>query len=581
MEQCSLLSNDSKKVVKTYQSTNFKRPKIQIEKHSTRQQSLSAGAESPSLNSDFSEEKDEKCIKHNSELLLFCLNDHVKICEKCIIYGSHKSHSFLELQIIEKKKNNYENFGEKMKEKVCSIKKLAATELFDRKIEFEHEKIVLEIELFIKNEIDKINTLKEKTLENLNTLTTNLSSLGKLRAEEFNKTVSHFNKSITDTFSFPDVSSYLKERDRLKTKQELNKLLSNIFEDISKLSLSLDEEMIQSYEKFKNDLEKQKTFYVPPTQNISKYNLEDKLLLLKNLELRFEKRNLQNNIKVDLEDNKEEDDLLLDSPCVNDQRYENVHDFSNIPSGISHKQLPLIKKLSSTIFLENNSSKQINSPISQKTQFISDIYKRTEKSLCESVVIPPSPNISPLNIKRSLFLSPIKKQVSKSPNIKLPNKKDRLNKILTLRAEKLINQASNLEHQKLTKILAMIAKTSVELSLNNTQLQDIDMAYIVSKSKPNSKLIELSVSTNELTTDGLSIILFWISKKKELNSIGTLNLQRNKIDETGVEILSLFLKDFPNSLHDIDLRNNMNVTEELLSCCKKIKINYGTAIILR
>ena len=41
------------------------------------------------------------CGDHNLVKNQFCLDDHVKVCLKCLLYGLHKSHKSLDLDIPE------------------------------------------------------------------------------------------------------------------------------------------------------------------------------------------------------------------------------------------------------------------------------------------------------------------------------------------------------------------------------------------------------------------------------------------------------------------------------------------------
>ena len=43
------------------------------------------------------------CPLHHQEMLSFCLQDKVIVCHKCLLYGDHKFHESLDLEISENK----------------------------------------------------------------------------------------------------------------------------------------------------------------------------------------------------------------------------------------------------------------------------------------------------------------------------------------------------------------------------------------------------------------------------------------------------------------------------------------------
>merc|ERR1719474_139062 len=95
--------------------------------------------------------KDDFCEEHQLKKTQFCKDDQVLVCLKCLIYGKHKSHSALDLD-IEDQRDEYEKIMAQESQK-------------------KHEKIVEQIKVVWSSKTDRLKSrfeqLEEKVTEAL------------------------------------------------------------------------------------------------------------------------------------------------------------------------------------------------------------------------------------------------------------------------------------------------------------------------------------------------------------------------------------------------------------------------------
>lgn len=194
----------------------------------------------------------------------------------------------------------------------------------------------------------------------------------------------------------------------------------------------------------------------------------------------------------------------------------------------------------------------------------------------------PLPPVSPLpsipqQLKHS-YVQDIVRFDSKNESVNT-NYKQSPDDIMTVRAIKICEAKTVVANAKVTSALQKGSKLSYQLNLSNCGIKDVDLVNIFSP--PNKKTFqnktEINVSSNQITNDGLSIIL---SRMSEMDlKIGVINASKNDIDERCLPLILKFVKNHKNDLTDIDLTKNRIDQTNTLDLVQEIRV-CGVMVVL-
>ena len=545
MNSSSLLSDSSLEEHLTVLSTPLGRNRDETKYFSAGNGRTRGIISSPLLQSENSVGKEELCELHSSPLVLFCSRDLCKICEKCVIYGPHKEHGF---KMISDLMAEYTAQKSKSQELIKSLEKNRKDSIFSSEETGValRNRIQPQIDAWFLKEIDKLEETKVlalKLLEKIVKSTEEASNSIKYGAIDLEHKIL---RQLKENSEGSDLAYFVKsERLRLEAISQAEKILydangsrnqrrSAISSFISNVSIDLDEK-------------------IP----------------------RVDQKPLQKWLK---EVGKKLKDLI-----------------STTPSGKK------VRKSEANLF---ESWESISSEDENLTKLVTG---RTLKPLgrtpayginYSSIPVSVSPGVKTVSLRASIFESQIINQSPKRENIP-PTKAVRSTKSsvsskvrrsdskpsgfqLTSRAKKLLSSKDSPTTNRISKLISNINKSTLSIAITGVNLTDIDLVALTRQAKFSSKITDINFSNNELTSDGLSVLLNWISSSEELKTCGSLTLKNNKIDKSGIEMLNLFVSSQHNMLHDVDLRANPIIANDKMNKqIEDMSKKHGTKVVIK
>lgn len=151
--------------------------------------------------------------------------------------------------------------------------------------------------------------------------------------------------------------------------------------------------------------------------------------------------------------------------------------------------------------------------------------------------------------------------------------------IMTVRALKLCDSKNVIVNAKVATALQKGSKLSFQLNLSNCGIRDFDLVYIFSpvNKKTFQNRTEINISNNQITVDGISIIL---SRIFEMGlKIGVIDASKNQLNESTLPVILNFVKNRKNDLTDIDLRQNSIDPAKMADLVQEIRI-CGVMVLL-